>query len=245
MIHIWYRLFQRFRPKRARTVRYLFSSTIGAALFLGATVLLSEDVSYVYLDTTTRTVAVGERISVAIAAVAQEPVNAAEVTLVYPEDGLRVQEIDRGQSVITIWTTEPTANSGEVSFGGGTYRRGFIGSHQLLAIDFVAEKVGTHEIALEEFQLLAGDGEGSPVATAASNRERLRIFVYDENNPPTEVSLAGSSLADLDQDGRVGLRDVSQFLAAWNSGDRIYDLNQDGRMSFTDFSILLARTIID
>jgi len=46
---------------------------------------------------------------------------------------------------------------------------------------------------------------------------------------------------DLDNDGKVTLKDVSIFMSNWHSKAVIYDFNGDGRMNFIDFSIILAR----
>jgi hypothetical protein len=45
---------------------------------------------------------------------------------------------------------------------------------------------------------------------------------------------------DIDGNGQINLVDVSAFMGAWTSQNRIFDFNGDGRMTFRDFSILLA-----
>lgn len=49
-----------------------------------------------------------------------------------------------------------------------------------------------------------------------------------------------SIITDTDGNGNVDLKDVSIFMAAWFSGNKIFDFNGDGRMTFIDFSILLS-----
>lgn len=245
MTRAWQWLKKQVQPTKARTVRYLFTTALGAALFFGASALLSDQASYVYLESSNRTVQVGDRVSVQVLATTHVPVNAVSTTLRYDDEAMSIQEIDRGQSVITIWTTEPQAADGSVKFGGGTYRRGFVGAHQLLSIDFVAKSAGAHTFTISQTQLLAGDGEGTVVPTATTDNTSIKVFAYDENTPLHELQVDEFSATDLDQDGRVSLRDVSSFLAAWGRQDRLYDFNNDGRMNFTDFSILLADAVLE
>jgi hypothetical protein len=45
---------------------------------------------------------------------------------------------------------------------------------------------------------------------------------------------------DVTGDGTVSLADMSAFLVAWTTKNKLYDFNNDGAMTFADFSILLT-----
>jgi hypothetical protein len=47
-------------------------------------------------------------------------------------------------------------------------------------------------------------------------------------------------LTDTNGDGKVDVSDITLFMSAWLTQNRVYDFNKDGRMTFRDFSILLA-----
>ena len=49
-----------------------------------------------------------------------------------------------------------------------------------------------------------------------------------------------SIITDMDGDGKVDLKDISTFMAAWFTKAKTYDFDGDGRMTFRDFSIILA-----
>jgi hypothetical protein len=218
------------------------------AFLLGAALITSTEASYIKLKASKSALESGERFSVDVYAYAHVPVNAVDITLKFEEDAVTVLSVDKGQSVLTIWTQEPIVKNGEVIMRGGTYRKGFIGEHKIATIELEAKKSGESELIAKNVILLAGDGKGTPVSVAESNDSSVSVYVYDENEDPTNiaVNIKLDVLTDIDGDGKVGLRDVSAFMGAWGSGDsgKLYDFNNDGKMSFKDFSIILADAIV-
>jgi hypothetical protein len=231
-----------FKNRRG-AVRFMFpAAAVSVAAALGAAAITADDTSYVRLESTHTTVEAGERFSIDIYAYAHEPVNAVNVTLIFDPESVTVAEIDRGQSVITIWTEDPVIEDDRVVLRGGTFRRGFIGEHKVARLDLVAKETGQKTFSATEVVLLAGDGAGSPVETSAVAGNDANVFIYDENTDPEQIEVAVSMdlRTDLNSDGEVTLQDISVFMSAWNARDTRYDFNGDGRMSFRDFSILLA-----
>jgi hypothetical protein len=152
--------------------------------------------------------------------------------------------VDKGQSVLTIWTEEPSVSGGSITLAGGTFRRGFIGEHLIATINLMAKDDGVTELFVQEAALLAGDGKGTPV-TLSQNEERKQSFIiYNQGEDPErlQATLGVVISADIDKDGVVTLKDISSFMAAWYSGDTLYDFNNDQKMNFIDFSIILARS---
>lgn len=237
------KIFRRRSLKKSRTVRVMFSfSLLSILLLLGASAITSKEASYIRLEADKDLVMAGERFSLDIYAYAHVPVNAVDVTLRFEQGSVEVLSVDRGQSVLTIWTEDPVVEKDKVTLRGGTFRNGFIGEHKIATIDLVAKKTGESEFLATNISLLAGDGKGTPVAVAESNNSKLNLYIYDENETPENigVNVAVSVVTDVDGDGNVTLKDVSSFMGAWSSGGKIYDFNGDGKMSFKDFSIILS-----
>jgi hypothetical protein len=170
------------------------------------------------------------------------PVNAVDVTLKFDETALKVIGVDRGQSVLTIWTEDPIIEKDKVILRGGTFRKGFIGEHKIATVELEAKQSGQSELFASDIVLLAGDGKGTPVKVAKSETSTVDLYVYDENTDPANIAVSAgvAIITDIDSDGKVGLKDVSAFMGAWSSKTQIFDFNGDGKMSFKDFSIILA-----
>lgn len=231
------------RLKKSRTVKTMFSfSILGMLLLLGANAITSREVSYIRLEANKDVIQSGERFTLDIYAFAHVPVNAVDVTLRFEEDAVEVISVDRGQSVLTIWTEDPVVQKDRVVLRGGTFRNGFIGEHKIATVDLKAKQTGESEFFAANVSLLAGDGRGTPVAVAESNESSLNLYIYDENESPENIGIdvAVSIITDIDGDGDVSLKDVSSFMGAWSSKNKVYDFNGDGKMSFKDFSIILS-----
>lgn len=231
------------RRTASRTVRFMFPALLSSAAALGLLALTggTQD-SYIYLDAPKQAVEVGDLVPVTIYASAAVPVNAVELTVSFPEDKLDVFGVDRGQSVITIWTEDPVVNSNSVQMRGGTFKRGFLGDHQIATINFRAEKSGQYSISVEDVQLIAGDGEGTVVAAVTKPEATISLFNFDESTSEEElkVAVAKKVSTDLNNDGKVTLQDISAFMGAWSNRSGSHDFDGDGRMTFRDFSIILA-----
>ena len=229
------------RFKKGRTVKTMFS-LLSIALLLGAAAISGGDVSYIRLQTDASTVKAGDRFSIDVYAYASVPVNAVDVTLEFEQESVDVLNIDKGQSVLTIWTKEPAVEGDKVLISGGTFRKGFIGEHKIATIKLQAKQTGQSQFSTANVLLLAGDGKGTPVKTAEAGDSSLSFYVYDDKTDPSKIAVTVEIdiLTDIDGDGKVSLKDVSSFMGAWVNNTRIYDFNEDGKMSFKDFSIILA-----
>jgi len=233
-----------YRNKRVAraTVRYMFPAVLGTILLLSASSINSIDGSYVYLNPNTTTVAAGEILSIEVGVSANTPINAVDIQVEFPSDKVEVFSIDRGQSVLTIWTEDPIVTSNSIQFVGGTFKRGFIGEHEVATIKFRALETGQYELNVEEVVFVAGDGTGKEVPVEKHVSNTLSLFNYDENTTAEEIKIAVESgiPTDLNNDGKVTLQDISAFMGAWNQKTQLFDFNNDGKMTFKDFSIILA-----
>lgn len=220
----------------------MFPAIFSVALVVSAAVMTGGDVSYVRLQTSDTTIEAGSQFTVDIYAYAHVPVNAVDITFRFDANAVDVVQVDRGQSVLTIWTEDPVVEGGTVILRGGTFKRGFVKEHKIASIDLRAKQTGQSSFKATDVVLLAGDGAGTPVAVADAQDATVSLFVYDENTTPESigVDVQVKVLTDIDGDGKVTLTDISVFMAAWHNKDKFFDFNKDGLMSFRDFSIILA-----
>lgn len=244
--HYFKNLLDSIRSKKGGTVKTMFS-LLSIALLLGAAVISGNDVSYIRLQTDKTVVKAGDHFSIDVYAYATVPVNAVDVTLKFEKDAVKVIGVDRGQSVLTIWTKDPQIEADTVSLSGGTFRKGFIGEHKIATIQLEAKQTGQSTFSAANVQLLAGDGKGTPVKTAMADDSSISLYVYDEKTDPSTigVNVAVDIRTDIDGDGNVSLKDISSFMGAWSNSSHVYDFNGDGKMTFKDFSIILADVLLD
>lgn len=236
------------RPNSSPTVRFVFPSLVlSLALLMGANVIGTPNQSYVKLVPSATMVKSGERFAIEVYVNAHVPVNAVDVEIDFA-DSVKIIGVDKAQSVLTIWTKEPTISGNTINFSGGTFRRGFVGEHIVATIKAEAVATGKTEFSVSSAQLLAGDGQGTPIAlTSLTQNSRTSFIIYDEDTTDDELSVnvVVNINPDIDGDGRITIRDISSFLAAWHTQTVLYDFNDDGRMNFIDFSIILARSFLD
>ena len=221
------------------TVRYAFSFVFALLLVGGLASVITNDTSYITINTPDTTVTTGQVFTITVSAFAHVPVNAVDVTLTYPTDLMVVDGVDTGNSVITLWTTEPKAENGKILLRGGTFRKGFIGEHDIARIKAHAISPGDARVLLKDTQFIAGDGLGTEVPVSPSLNNDIKIRVTGSDGVLT-ANANISVVTDTDADGDVDMKDVAMFMKAWLTQSHTYDFNGDGYMTFNDFSILLA-----
>ena len=233
-------LFQ--KKYKSTTVRYMFPAMITFAALLSLANVVSTQSSYIRLESSDTTIEAGDRFTLYVYAQAHVPVNAVDITLEFDADAVEVLEIDRGQSVLTLWAEDPIIKANQVILRGGTFRKGFIGEHEIAAIDLRALNTGSGSFEAKDVVLLAGDGSGAAVKVSKPADSKLNFFIYDENTDPETIAIniKVKIVTDINGDGKITLADISAFMAAWGTKNTTYDFNSDGKMTFRDFSILLS-----
>lgn len=230
--------FYRYK-NNSKTVRYAFPLLFTAVSLIGAALILPTDASYIRLESSTEYIEEGQNFNIDVYAGAHIPINAVSIELTFPAHQMKVFSIDTGESVITLWTEEPTVDGNKVVFSGGTYRRGFLGEHLIGTVNFTALSTGKAEFTTTGVEMYAGDGSGSTVSVADSGGETLVVLVDSEDG-----TITGSAevvvFTDINGDGEVNMFDIVAFMSAWRNRQILYDFNRDNRMNFVDFAIILA-----
>jgi hypothetical protein len=225
--------------KERKTVRFAFPIVALTALFAGLAAVTTQDASYITITTSQTTVREGEVILIDVLAFAHTPVNAVDIVVDYPEGQMKVEGIDTGTSVITLWAEDPYTEEGKVYLRGGVFQRGFLGEHTIARIRARATEAGHAYVNIDSASLIAGDGKGTEVKTEKVADNQTRIYVQNKDGALSGKATI-SLVTDLDGDGSVDLADISAFMGAWFTKSSVFDFNGDGRMTFRDFSILLA-----
>lgn len=230
-------------PKSHGPVRYMFPLFLGLAALLSATVLNSVSYSYIKIVPSATSLTKDDTFSLNVYAFAHVPVNAVDIALTFTNDAIEISSVDTGESVITLWTEKPYVEKDKVIMRGGTYQRGFKGEHLIAVINAKAKKTGPVDFAVADVDLLAGDGKGTAVLTGSLAESKANLYIYDfgdVHDGKIKASASVMVISDINGDGKVSVSDISVFLAAWHSKDRVYDFNSDGKMTFKDFAIILA-----
>lgn len=226
--------------KTFATVRYAFPIIVITTIFAGLASVATENNSYVTISSPVTTISRDQEFYIDVSVSAHVPINAIDLAISYSEETLDVIAIDTGTSVITLWTENPYAEHGKIYLRGGTFRKGFIGEHEIARIKVRARETGEARFFVSGTEFVAGDGLGTPVDATESEQNELKIAVIGDDRGVISGGATISIVTDTDGDGDVDLGDISDFMTAWFTRASMYDFNHDGKMTFSDFSILLA-----
>ncbi len=239
-------VFPNRRHERSITVRYAFPFMLALTTFLGAAALMGEKDTYIIVESRQEQIAAGDNFEIDVFVVAKVPVNAVDIKLAIPKGQVKFLGVDTGESVITLWTKDPYFENGTVHMTGGTYRKGFIGKHRIATVSVQALTSGLAQIGVSHADLYAGDGTGAKVTVAEAGEDSTELVIAREDGTYVPSAVVGgevgfSIIGDVDGDGKVTLKDISSFMAAWHNKSTLYDFNGDSKMTFRDFGIILAK----
>ena len=179
------------------------------------------------------------------------PANAFSGLIEFNPEILQVTAIEYNTSIVDLWVTKPWHENGEgtINFAGGTTRDGgFTGHDSLLTITFTPITAGVGTVRITNAQILAHNGLGSelkikPTADAlftdTSLDTQARIISSNIDKTSSFSIVNKTPDFDLNDDGTIGLLDISIFMPNLFSNNPIYDFNLDGKVNTTDFSMLL------
>jgi hypothetical protein len=170
---------------------YISIGLVGLVLFSSVSLVLPvwAQGASLYLSPLTGTYTINTNFSVAVKVDSGGvPINAAEATLIFDVERLRVVSISKAGSIFTLWTTEPTFSNttGIIKWGGGTPVN-FIGTAgKIITVTFKAQRNGEANINFVSGAVLAADGRGTNILDRMQNANyNIRLVITDP--PPNEV----------------------------------------------------------
>ncbi|MDE2173200.1 MAG: hypothetical protein KGJ31_01180 [Patescibacteria group bacterium] len=100
-----------------------------------------------------------------------QALNATAGTINFPTDLLSAVSVSNANSILTLWVQQPTFSNahGTVKWSGVVPNPGFTGgSGRVLSVRFIAQKTGTANLRFTSSEVLANDGSGTNILTAAN-----------------------------------------------------------------------------
>ena len=183
-----------------------------------------------------------------------QAMNTVGGTVVFDPTKLQLTSIDKTNSVMNLWVTDPSnsvsnSSGGSIVFLGGVTAPGFIGNQgQIFTLSFKVIGTGNTSITLANAQVLANDGVGTDLLSFVTPSQ---IVLKSAIAPIVPAS------ADVNNDGKVDIKDFSVMLSEYGKKVTIpavttqsvggatplasSDLNHDGVVDIKDISILLSR----
>ena len=118
------------------------------------------------------TISVGDSFTAAILVSSPDrALNAVSGVIAFPADKLSVTSVSKLNSILTLWIQDPTFSNqdGTVNFSGVIPNPGWTGLRgQIITIQFRALKPGAATVEFSSSAVLANDGNGTNILTAAT-----------------------------------------------------------------------------
>ena len=215
-------LYKHNKPAPPDSLSFKITDTPNSEKLAAAILLLTPTTGKFYIDDT---------VSIALLVnTLNQSINAVEGKITFPSDKLEIAGISKENSIISLWAQEPVLSSHSIVFSGGLPSPGFTGTAgKIITILFNVKSEGDAVIDIEDAQVLANDGFATNILS--------KII-------PTNITLLKSKtkIADINENGRVDLVDVSILLTNWGvPKDPRADLNEDDKVDTKDLSILLSK----
>jgi hypothetical protein len=208
----------------------------------------------------------GEQFVINVVMFSDEPVNAIEGRLIFPQDAFSVKEIRDGNSMVNFWVEKPRVESpGNILFSGITPGGAKGVNNHIVSIVFEAKKAGISSFVLQNMKVLKNDGSGTEVAV--TNRDvsvfvkpgdgRIYKEVSTDVDPPEEFDLSIQNNPEVfegnnfivfstqDKGSGIDLYKVKEyrikmfsFLSFWRDADSPYLLRDQGLKSTIEVKAL-------
>lgn len=175
-----------------------------------------------YLSPSSKTVTVGDSFTVGLYVSADSAINAAEATLTFPADKLRVSSISKS-GIFSLWAVEPnySNSSGRITFSGGLPSPGYKGtSGKILTVTFKATGAGKPKVSITGGTVLANDGKGTNILKSSGSG------TYTVNAPaaPPEEPPAGRlapTVGSSSHPDQAKWYNSSSVSASWQGGQGV------------------------
>lgn len=122
----------------------------------------------------------------------KERINAAQITIKFPQDKLKVVDLVKEESIFSLWPKEPSFSNeiGTISLVGGV-PRGFEGKGKILSIAFkvVSENIKENKVEIDfgsDCLVLLNDGLGTKT-NLKIQKEVFLVYSFPSNSPKNEL----------------------------------------------------------
>ena len=129
------------------------------------------DTASLFIAKPTQEVKEGERVTLSVKVQsADQSINAISGAITFSEDTLKTVSISRDNSILNIWTHDPTIGRNKITFEGVILNPGYRGAGgTLFNVTFEAKKSGRATVSFTEGAILANDGLGTNVIGSLSS----------------------------------------------------------------------------
>ncbi|MFH1656967.1 MAG: cohesin domain-containing protein [bacterium] len=134
-------------------------------LMFGPLAIVAQDASF-YVSPAQGNYSVGQTFSVKVMVDTDAAaINAAQATLSFPTDKLKISSVSKTSSIFSLWVQDPAYSNtqGTLDFGGGLPSPGFAGRGQVLNISFLTKATGQAEISFSQEKILANNARGTNI----------------------------------------------------------------------------------
>lgn len=180
---------------------------ITAVLLVSFTGRVSASQASFYLSPSQGNYKVGEILPVSVfIATEGVSINAAQGTLSFPAEKLRVLNVSKKDSIFTLWVQEPvwSNSNGEISFGGGLPNPGFSGSGgKIITIYFEVYSPGEVKLNFEKQMVTANNEYGTSVISegeeanfSASPSGSMPSKSFSDTQPPRSFGIIADDEGD-------------------------------------------------
>lgn len=186
-------------------IRYLKIFIAAPFIFLLASPVQAQSTS-LYLDTNKGNYVVGDKVVVDIYVDANDYVNAVRGEVKLPYQYLDLVKIDKSDSILSVWSQEPTVKANRLYFVGGVPSPGFKGQRgKILTLEFTAKSPGQVVIEFVSGSVHLNDGLGTNVLEVMRGVE---FSILPQVDIIAKKEVAKPPLVDVDQSDSGDTADI-------------------------------------
>lgn len=216
-------------------IKIIMYSIIIFVVFNSTTVFANS--ASLFIDKKVSNIQEGEQITLDVNVKSNDQaINAVSGIVIFPSEMLRMVSISKDNSILNIWTRNPSIQRNQISFEGVVLNPGYQGNNgNIFRVTFEAKKHGLAVISFSNGAILANDGVGTNIVSSLKS---------------TSFNIIGTGVTDLinkpiakniDTNKSLALPVITDYSLSINSGEDSYfkgkgEPNQLTKMTFEAIS---------
>lgn len=216
-------------------IKIIMYSIIIFVVFNSTTVFANS--ASLFIDKKVSDIQEGEQITLDVNVKSNDQaINAVSGIVIFPSEMLRMVSISKDNSILNIWTRNPSIQRNQISFEGVVLNPGYQGNNgNIFRVTFEAKKHGLAVISFSNGAILANDGVGTNIVSSLKS---------------TSFNIIGTGVTDLinkpiakniDTNKSLALPVITDYSLSINSGEDSYfkgkgEPNQLTKMTFEAIS---------